>query len=339
MGQHYVVNGGGGGVTGTQEVRALAIFQNELYAGGRFYQIGGHSISRIARWDGNDWHEVGGGIPGTNIEVYDLAVYKGELYAGGYFTVAGDTTAYNIARWDGVNWKPVGNGLDGGTVVTLFVDTVEDILYAGGGFWGEVNGQEFIGLGKWDGEQWSNVGGFNYGGVWAIERYHDEIYVAGSIDTVISNGQYLKEIARWNGWEWKNVGDSLNHHVKALEVYHDTLFVGGYFTQAGNLAANHIVKWWAPYDSTLAIKEPLQSKELKIYPNPNTGQVTLEWPAIKTTGFISVTNLEGKETERIQITPQQTKLSLSTSQWAKGVYTVVLLQNEAVIARRKIVIE
>lgn len=37
------------------DVRALAVYNNALYAGGEFSMAGGASADRIARWDGMSW--------------------------------------------------------------------------------------------------------------------------------------------------------------------------------------------------------------------------------------------------------------------------------------------
>lgn len=77
---------------------ALAIYQNQLYAG--FYQKhlnnAADSLCYIARWDGNDWQPLD---KGTNATVTCLMVYNNELIIGGYFTQAGDSAANRIARW------------------------------------------------------------------------------------------------------------------------------------------------------------------------------------------------------------------------------------------------
>ena len=82
---------------------ALAALGTNLYAGGLFTQAGGIPANQIARWDGNAWYPVGGGVVGTGT-VQALATLGNNLYAAGTFTNMGNVTANRIAKWDGTNW-------------------------------------------------------------------------------------------------------------------------------------------------------------------------------------------------------------------------------------------
>jgi hypothetical protein len=80
-------------------VRALAVFDGDLVVGGMFSAIDGVPAANLARWDGANWHEVGGGIPESF--VYALASVGDRLYVGGSFSRAGGTPAANFACWQG----------------------------------------------------------------------------------------------------------------------------------------------------------------------------------------------------------------------------------------------
>ncbi len=114
----------------SDHVHALAVRDNDLFAGGRFQSVSGQTVNFIARWDGASWHDLAGG---TNLTVTSLAVdHRGHLYAGGIFHNAGSTVALKIARWDGNVWHDVDGGFDGPMITALATDN--DILYAGGTF-------------------------------------------------------------------------------------------------------------------------------------------------------------------------------------------------------------
>jgi len=71
----------GSGMSGTEPfVYALAVYNNELIAGGNFTSAGGVSANYIAKWNGNDWAPLGSGM---NNDVRTLTVYNNELIAGG----------------------------------------------------------------------------------------------------------------------------------------------------------------------------------------------------------------------------------------------------------------
>ncbi len=76
-------------------VRALEEWNNKLYVGGVLSSVAGISAGYIARWDGTSWTAV---IPDVNNMVKGLKVYNNELYASGWFTYAGIPVNY-ITKW------------------------------------------------------------------------------------------------------------------------------------------------------------------------------------------------------------------------------------------------
>ncbi len=114
-------------------VRALKVYKNELYAGGNF-ACAGNGVqteyltgSRLARWNGSRWTNIGpaawnGGSPvnctGASDLVSALCSFNGELWLGGSFTSVSNTgpvssCAYRIARCNGNSFSPVGSGCAG----------------------------------------------------------------------------------------------------------------------------------------------------------------------------------------------------------------------------------
>src|SRR5690606_5024890 len=80
-------------------------------------QAGGMPVNRIARWDGQNWSDVGGGgissMPITTLHV--LASFDDgrgpALYAGGWMNSTGlGLPLRKIARSDGTNWDDVSGG-------------------------------------------------------------------------------------------------------------------------------------------------------------------------------------------------------------------------------------
>ncbi len=82
-------------------VYALAVYNGELYVGGRFIRAGTVVAGRIARWNGNNWNSltmINSGVSSGDY-VSSLTTYNNELYVGGDFTEAGGISANRIARW------------------------------------------------------------------------------------------------------------------------------------------------------------------------------------------------------------------------------------------------
>lgn len=180
-------------------VFALQEYQGELYAGGSFQlNAAGDSTKCIAKWDGQDWLPVGGGMEGGHGTgtadcgppwVYDMTVWNGDLIVGGSFQQAGGESAWRVARWDGAAWHTMGTAWNtgfGGAVWSLAV-TADNELIAGG--W--LQQSSALGLNKW-------------------------------------------QIARWNGTDWEQLGPDLTWvstpSVYTLFPWGDDLVVGGGFT-------------------------------------------------------------------------------------------------------------
>jgi hypothetical protein len=255
-GAHWTALGSGlNGTFGTVDVEALVGFDDgsgpALYAGGNFASIGGIAASNLARWDGQQWSAIGGGLAGI---VRALAVYDDgsgpALYAGGDFFTAGGVLAKHVARWDGVQWSDVGGGLLGGWVNCLQVydDGQGRALYAGGAF-SQGGGQACTGIAKWDGSSWSPVGGGVLGGVQALTVYDDgstsRLCVGGGLSS--AGGLAVNRIALWDGSAWSALGSGLDYVVGALATFDDgsgpALYVGGEFSNAGGVPASCLAKW------------------------------------------------------------------------------------------------
>ena len=127
----------GSGIEG-YTVEALAVVDQAdgpvLYAAGQFESAGGQPARNIARWDGEKWQEVGGGIDGPVNALAVLETSAGPvLYAGGRFSNAGSTPANNIAAWDGQKWSALGEGVNE-PVYALTTGLGKNLLYVGGAF-------------------------------------------------------------------------------------------------------------------------------------------------------------------------------------------------------------
>jgi hypothetical protein len=88
--------GGAGRVMTTFDVDGPGPSPEMLIVGGLFQSAGGQPASRIAAWDGTNWHALGAGL---NDRVDALAVFQNQLYVGGWFSHAGGHLSPHLARW------------------------------------------------------------------------------------------------------------------------------------------------------------------------------------------------------------------------------------------------
>ena len=87
---------------GMLPVLALADYQDglgrSLAAGGGFDQAGSVNTYHLAKWNGTQWGDVGGGLDQDSY-VYALHSFKSALYVGGYIYQVGTHFVDGIARW------------------------------------------------------------------------------------------------------------------------------------------------------------------------------------------------------------------------------------------------
>jgi len=119
-------------------VKAIAVFQGELYIGGSFWTIGGKPVEKMARWDGVEWQPVGEEVWSALIYGYgpiSFAVYNGALFVGGGFRLGAPWWTDGIMRWDGASWSVCGAGLNNSVIdLERIDDGVSEKLYAAGAF-------------------------------------------------------------------------------------------------------------------------------------------------------------------------------------------------------------
>ncbi len=220
-------------------ILASVISGNDVYAGGDFSVAGNTVASAIARWDGSDWHALGGGITGT---VYALAASATDLYAGGivYGVSTLDTTG--IARWDiaGQNWHALGGGT--GSVYAIAIAPNDDV-YVGGSFWDVDDGNvAAYNVARWDGSQWHALSNDLYDSVYAIAISGTQVYVGGRFS--VGGGSPANRIAMWDGSTWHALGSGVDGTVHAIAIADNgDVYVGGEFWTAGGVAANGIARW------------------------------------------------------------------------------------------------
>jgi trimeric autotransporter adhesin len=189
-------------------VLALAVADDgggpALFAGGGFTLAGGMPANRIAKWDGASWSALGQGMD-QGVLALTVADDGGgpALFAGGTFTSAGGAPANLVAKWDGGAWSALGSGVppgfgamimamsgfDGGTGPALYV----------GGLFTSAGGVAAANIARWDGSNWSPLGGGVNLPAGAFARFDDgageALYVGGGFTSALdSHDSYL---AKW----------------------------------------------------------------------------------------------------------------------------------------------
>ncbi|HUT88865.1 MAG TPA: hypothetical protein VMY37_05185 [Thermoguttaceae bacterium] len=234
---------------------------NRLYVGGRFPTAGGVTANGIAAWDGTQWHSMGDGITGWNPYVESMVAWddgSGEkLYAAGRFDTMDGLYSPLIARWDGETWEKVGDGL----INDMYLFGIESMavhddgsgpaLYVGG-YEFHAPGQPVGKVSKWDGQQWTTVGGLGDGVITDLCTFDD-----GNGPGLYRTGRSApgwKYFARLVDGQWEIVGGGIWKDpfepwpaASSLCAWDDALYVCGYFNLVGDIyTSNCIAAWGCP---------------------------------------------------------------------------------------------
>ena len=234
-----------------------------LYTTGQFSIPGAIGGSNIARWDGSAWQPVGGGLNGQYSNA--VATFQGSLIAAGYFDDAGGVPGTaKLARWDGSQWYSMDAQseifLNSFWDLEVFDDGITgEQLYIAGNY-GDLNGNPDLDhIAKWDGTNYSAVGGTIGGAVPLIVLDlaqadlgdGNKLYAGGRFLTI--GGTSAKNIAVWDGTSWSDIGGGLSRTSGFAQVLHMkawddgsgmALYVGGRFNLAGGAPiSKNIAKW------------------------------------------------------------------------------------------------
>lgn len=157
-------------------VRALAVYQGALIAGGSFARSGPFQLPSLARWEGSAWIPIASRIEGP---VHALAVSGDTLYAGGQISSVGYEPTPAIARWDGERWSAMGSGL---TISTGYgvADVRALLAYQGrviaGGSFGAYGS---TGVAAWNGASWDSMIVSGAYGVRSLAARDDTLLIGG----------------------------------------------------------------------------------------------------------------------------------------------------------------
>lgn len=239
---------------------AVTAPNGDLYIGGTFTRVGGKVVNRIARWDGTEWHALGGGIPAG--AVYAIAIDGNNVYVGGNFRGAGEVKATNIARWDGAQWHSFGDitreGLDS-TVLAMVVKGTD--IYMAGNFIYSNNQDMMNYITRWsipdtmfyaldDGTRIGMDGGI---ATLFMRPGENDLYVGGGFTK--AGGVNASRVAKWNGSAWSSLGPGIGTQggvtpfVYTINAADTMIFVGGHFTFAGGRPTRYIARFNLPSSS------------------------------------------------------------------------------------------
>ncbi len=245
---------------GNAAVNAIAFLGTDLYATGNFTNAGGLTATRVARWDGAAWYNLGG-LNGFGVRAISNS---GSMYFCGTFNLAGNVIGNHVVRWDGANWYGINGKPANGT--HLFVQGLSmgaDGLYMGG-FFSAVGSTVASRIARYDGTSWYPLGdGLTTPlsgnlDVRTIKAMSGVLYAGG--DFSAAGGVLSSNVASWDGYNWSALGSGVDGTVNAIDGSPGDVYIGGSFLNAWyypgfGVSANRIVHWdgysWTPLGAGL----------------------------------------------------------------------------------------
>ena len=136
-------------------------------------------------------------------------------------------------------WSALGGGAQSSVYAIYAVDASN--VYVGGNFTsvyssGTTSVAGTVRIAKWDGNNWSALGGGAQGEVNAIYAVDaSNVYVGGQFSTVYSSGTTsvagTARIAKWDGNNWSPLDGGAQNYVSAISALDaSNVYVGGAFT-------------------------------------------------------------------------------------------------------------
>ena len=218
-----------------------------LVIGGMFSAAGDIAANGVAAYDGEAWHDLGGGV--TEGFIFDrvsaFEIYDGMLIVGGHFAQAGGLPVENIAAFDGTDWHALGAGIYGGfSEPEVSAMAVHDgQLIAAGAFTSAGEGPASF-VARWNGTEWAPLGAGASFAVLAAETYDGDLYIGGQFESVGGGIPGTQRLARWDGVGWSSVAGGAPNGI-IHELYSDgvDLYVGGQLSVIGGLVAAGVARW------------------------------------------------------------------------------------------------
>ncbi len=323
--------GGGADCYGT--AMAVDTFNNVLYVGGCFdhvfdEQFNPIPVDGIGLWDGFGWHSVGyDDAVQWELNEHALAVYRGDLYAG--LTVSDAGYMYHcIARWDGVKWDSLGHGLNNNA---LSLAVYQDTLWVGGAFTTVDDDTVAQGLAKWFMPDTS----CNYMKP-TIHTLADTFYI--NTGQPIVNVQFYNNNAYVNSWAW-DFGDLGT--AATQNPTHSYSTVGTYNVSTAvthNACTKTANKTIVIIDNTGIAEFTKESLQFKLYPNPTSGDVTVECTIPKDkTGLLKTHQLNGTTKDEYHLQNGFNKIIIPYIGLPNGVSLVSLYVDERYIFTEKVI--
>lgn len=209
-----------GGGTNATVTTLLTLSNGDLLVAGDFTQAGGLNRTRVARWDGSTYAQMGNGLDGT----IECAIEQaGIIMVGGSF----QNNTNDAAIWNGSAWSYT-NVFQGQAPAVHALHIHNGELYAAGSVSGFSGTDERVR--RLVGISWQDVGGNMNGPILTLASFNGDLIIGGAFTGAFTFGipdTTVQHVARLNNGNWVQLADGLNATVRDLELFDAELHAGG----------------------------------------------------------------------------------------------------------------
>lgn len=223
-------------------------FGPRLHVAGTFAHADGVRVNGVARWDGDHWSPLGGGLPGGNVE--DMLVFDPdgagpaglELIFVGEIEVAGEVRVHGIVRWDGSVWKdmpedPMPRNVYGAILGAAVFDWGEGPRLVANTYDSRDTPYIVGRLFEWDGARWSQFGHESFEAIVTYDMKVVDVDGAGPLPSQLAMvggvsvpGQPAEAagVALWDGENWSHLPRPFHGVLlRSIEMFGGMLHVAG----------------------------------------------------------------------------------------------------------------
>jgi hypothetical protein len=288
----------------------LHVFNNSLYI---VSFDGNNGNGGIIVFDGSNFSEI---MNSSGI-IQCIEDYNGSIYIG---------TSDGLYKLQNGSWINM-NGVTTGTPLIMEIESFNGELYALGNFQ-TIGGISIRNFAKFDGANWSNpnlpqgyfpvttqwISGVNH-----LSKINNELYLAGTFSTVISNATFIiSPLTKFNGTNWVQLAYNTSEFGACSIIYNNELFCGGQFSYlfpTNGIPVAHLVK----LDPNLTNLKEKNTIEFSIFPNPTSNSITIKGENNMNQSF-QISDQMGREVFKGKLTGTETEVNLSSL--SKGIYTL-----------------
>jgi hypothetical protein len=278
----------------------------------------------------------------------DLQIHQGQIYTLNNGSSGSDSTGWKgIVRWDGTQWQPYPYGLWGGFARANCFEFYQGDMYMGGSFSVASHpNNPGTGIAKWDGTQWTNMGG-------GVGNFVEDMFVHNNLlFSKLGGPGYFADapisyFAAWDGHKWCGTPGNFARPPISFGFANDTLFCtfNEQSTTIGTDTVTHMNYFVGDYVNgpnsvcstyNLGSPEPYSATSLGFYPNPTSGVFTLIMHNAPLTA-LHVYDVNGRLLVSQEYPSNTHEITLDIGYLPSGLYVVKAISGQTILTDKLII--